>query len=123
MALGVACSQAESPEPGAPATPDFCAAAYGERCGVACADDAGCGAGLYCAFGACTAECTAASGCGAGFTCGPLGRCTATAPAPTVTAPPPPPLPAEVIAATRARYVEGYERITGRRFADWPGVA
>jgi hypothetical protein len=22
----------------------------------------------------------------------------------------------------RARYVEGYERITGRRFADWPGV-
>jgi phosphoribosylaminoimidazole-succinocarboxamide synthase len=37
--------------------------------------------------------------------------------------PPPPPLPAEVIAATRERYVEGYERITGRRFADWPGVA
>ena len=35
--------------------------------------------------------------------------------------PPPPPLPAEVIAATRARYVEAYERITGRRFADWPG--
>jgi phosphoribosylaminoimidazole-succinocarboxamide synthase len=37
--------------------------------------------------------------------------------------PPPPPLPAEVVAATRARYVEGYERITGRVFADWPGVA
>jgi phosphoribosylaminoimidazole-succinocarboxamide synthase len=37
--------------------------------------------------------------------------------------PPPPPLPAEVVATTRARYVEGYERITGRVFADWPGVA
>jgi phosphoribosylaminoimidazole-succinocarboxamide synthase len=37
--------------------------------------------------------------------------------------PPPPPLPAEVISATRERYVEGYERITGRRFTDWPGVA
>jgi phosphoribosylaminoimidazole-succinocarboxamide synthase len=36
--------------------------------------------------------------------------------------PPPPPLPAEVVAATSARYVEGYERITGRSFADWPGV-
>ena len=37
--------------------------------------------------------------------------------------PPPPPLPAEVIAATSASYREGYERITGRSFADWPGVA
>jgi phosphoribosylaminoimidazole-succinocarboxamide synthase len=37
--------------------------------------------------------------------------------------PPPPPLPAEVVAASRARYVEAYERITGRRFADWPGRA
>jgi phosphoribosylaminoimidazole-succinocarboxamide synthase len=36
--------------------------------------------------------------------------------------PPPPPLPAEVVSATRRRYVEAYERITGRRFADWPGV-
>ena len=36
--------------------------------------------------------------------------------------PPPPPLPAEVVAATRSRYVEGYERITGLTFADWPGV-
>jgi phosphoribosylaminoimidazole-succinocarboxamide synthase len=34
---------------------------------------------------------------------------------------PPPPLPAEVVAATRARYVEAYERLTGRSFADWPG--
>jgi phosphoribosylaminoimidazole-succinocarboxamide synthase len=33
--------------------------------------------------------------------------------------PPPPPLPAEVVEATRRRYIEGYERITGRRFADW----
>jgi phosphoribosylaminoimidazole-succinocarboxamide synthase len=37
--------------------------------------------------------------------------------------PPPPTLPAGVIAATQARYIEGYERITGRVFADWPGVA
>jgi phosphoribosylaminoimidazole-succinocarboxamide synthase len=36
--------------------------------------------------------------------------------------PPPPPLPAVVVAATSARYIEAYERITGRSFADWPGV-
>jgi phosphoribosylaminoimidazole-succinocarboxamide synthase len=36
--------------------------------------------------------------------------------------PPPPPLPPEVVTATSARYVEAYERITGRSFADWPGV-
>ena len=35
--------------------------------------------------------------------------------------PPPPALSAATIAATSARYVEAYERITGRRFADWPG--
>jgi phosphoribosylaminoimidazole-succinocarboxamide synthase len=34
--------------------------------------------------------------------------------------PPPPPLPDEVVAATSARYVEAYERITGRSLADWP---
>jgi len=34
---------------------------------------------------------------------------------------PPPVLPEEVVAATRARYVEAYERLTGLRFADWPG--
>jgi phosphoribosylaminoimidazole-succinocarboxamide synthase len=34
---------------------------------------------------------------------------------------PPPPLPADVAAATRARYVEAYERLTGLRFADWIG--
>jgi len=33
----------------------------------------------------------------------------------------PPPLPPEVADATRARYVEAYERLTGLRFADWPG--
>ncbi|GHH36479.1 phosphoribosylaminoimidazolesuccinocarboxamide synthase [Lentzea cavernae] len=32
---------------------------------------------------------------------------------------PPPPLPADVIEATRARYIEAYERLTGRSFADW----
>jgi phosphoribosylaminoimidazole-succinocarboxamide synthase len=36
--------------------------------------------------------------------------------------PPPPPLPPEVVAATSDRYREAYERITGRSFADWPGV-
>jgi phosphoribosylaminoimidazole-succinocarboxamide synthase len=37
-------------------------------------------------------------------------------------APPPPPLGQTVVDATRARYVEAYERVTGRSFADWPGV-
>ncbi|MFR9730443.1 phosphoribosylaminoimidazolesuccinocarboxamide synthase [Saccharopolyspora sp. MS10] len=36
---------------------------------------------------------------------------------------PPPPLPEDVVAATRARYVEAYERITGRDLADWPTPA
>jgi phosphoribosylaminoimidazole-succinocarboxamide synthase len=35
--------------------------------------------------------------------------------------PPPPPLPPEVVGATRDRYVEAYERVTGRSFADWHG--
>ena len=35
--------------------------------------------------------------------------------------PPPPPLAREVVDATRARYVEAYERLTGRAWADWPG--
>ncbi|MEU4806736.1 phosphoribosylaminoimidazolesuccinocarboxamide synthase [Actinosynnema sp. NPDC023587] len=34
---------------------------------------------------------------------------------------PPPALPDDVVAATRARYVEAYERITGLSFADWIG--
>jgi phosphoribosylaminoimidazole-succinocarboxamide synthase len=37
--------------------------------------------------------------------------------------PPPPALPADVIAASSARYAEAYERISGRPFAAWPGVA
>ncbi len=37
-------------------------------------------------------------------------------------APPPPPLPKTVVDATSMRYVEAYERITGRTFAEWPGV-
>jgi phosphoribosylaminoimidazole-succinocarboxamide synthase len=36
--------------------------------------------------------------------------------------PPPPSLPVEVVDATRARYVAAYERITGARLGDWPGV-
>jgi phosphoribosylaminoimidazole-succinocarboxamide synthase len=37
-------------------------------------------------------------------------------------APPPPALPTEVVTATRNRYVEAYERLTGARLADWPGT-
>lgn len=37
--------------------------------------------------------------------------------------PPPPPLPPEVVSATSSRYIEAYERITGRSFAAWPGVS
>jgi len=37
--------------------------------------------------------------------------------------PPPPPLPAEVVAATSNRYTEAYERLSGRRLADWPGAS
>ena len=36
--------------------------------------------------------------------------------------PPPPPLPPDVVDATSARYIEAYERITGRDFRAWPGV-
>ena len=35
---------------------------------------------------------------------------------------PPPPLPAAIVEATRARYIEAYERISGLRFADWIGA-
>ena len=38
-------------------------------------------------------------------------------------APPPPPLGPEVVEATRARYIDAYERVTGLSFADWPGGA
>ncbi len=34
---------------------------------------------------------------------------------------PPPPLPDEVVAATRSRYIEAYERISGLRFGAWIG--
>ncbi|QDQ96847.1 phosphoribosylaminoimidazolesuccinocarboxamide synthase [Tomitella fengzijianii] len=34
---------------------------------------------------------------------------------------PPPPLPQHVVDATRQRYVEAYERLSGRSFDDWPG--
>ena len=34
----------------------------------------------------------------------------------------PPELPPEIVEQTRARYVEAYERITGRSFADWLDV-
>ena len=34
----------------------------------------------------------------------------------------PPPIPAEVIAATRERYVTAYEQLSGRQFSEWWGV-
>ncbi|KUI05956.1 phosphoribosylaminoimidazolesuccinocarboxamide synthase [Mycobacterium sp. IS-3022] len=34
---------------------------------------------------------------------------------------PPPPLPPDVVEATRARYIEAYERISGLDFSDWIG--
>ncbi len=34
---------------------------------------------------------------------------------------PPPPLPPDIVEATRARYIEAYERISGLRFTDWIG--
>jgi len=36
--------------------------------------------------------------------------------------PPPPALPDDVVTATRERYVEAYERVTGESFTAWPGV-
>ena len=36
--------------------------------------------------------------------------------------PPPPDLPDDVVDATRLRYADAYERITGQQFASWPGV-
>ena len=36
--------------------------------------------------------------------------------------PPPPTLPDDVVAATAARYRDGYERITGKTLDDWPGA-
>jgi len=36
---------------------------------------------------------------------------------------PPPPLPPDIAAATRARYIEAYERISGLNFDDWIGPA
>ncbi|MCV7154672.1 phosphoribosylaminoimidazolesuccinocarboxamide synthase [Mycolicibacterium pyrenivorans] len=35
---------------------------------------------------------------------------------------PPPPLPTEIVEATRARYIEAYERISGLKFDDWIGA-
>jgi phosphoribosylaminoimidazole-succinocarboxamide synthase len=37
--------------------------------------------------------------------------------------PPAPSLPTDVVDASRARYVEAFERLTGRSFSDWPGVS
>ena len=34
----------------------------------------------------------------------------------------PPELPGSVVEATRDRYIEAYERLSGKRFADWPGA-
>ncbi|MGJ4137870.1 phosphoribosylaminoimidazole-succinocarboxamide synthase [Corynebacterium jeikeium] len=34
---------------------------------------------------------------------------------------PPPPLPGSVVEATRSRYIEAYEKLSGKRFSDWIG--
>ncbi|ULE35260.1 phosphoribosylaminoimidazolesuccinocarboxamide synthase [Mycobacterium sp. IDR2000157661] len=34
---------------------------------------------------------------------------------------PPPPLPPDIVEATRSRYIEAYERISGLKFSDWIG--
>ncbi|HUB71844.1 MAG TPA: phosphoribosylaminoimidazolesuccinocarboxamide synthase [Acidimicrobiales bacterium] len=36
--------------------------------------------------------------------------------------PPPPQLPANVVRSMSERYIEAYERLSGSRFADWPGA-
>jgi phosphoribosylaminoimidazole-succinocarboxamide synthase len=36
--------------------------------------------------------------------------------------PPPPTLPDDVVSTTRDRYIAAYERVTGLKFSDWPGV-
>lgn len=36
--------------------------------------------------------------------------------------PPPPSLPQDVVHSSAARYVEAYERLTGKKFSDWYGV-
>ena len=36
--------------------------------------------------------------------------------------PPAPALPEDVVAATRNRYIDAYEMITGRSFASWPSA-
>ena len=36
---------------------------------------------------------------------------------------PPPPLPPTIVDATRERYINAYERISGLQFADWIGPA
>ncbi|MDQ1446249.1 MAG: phosphoribosylaminoimidazole-succinocarboxamide synthase [Acidimicrobiaceae bacterium] len=37
--------------------------------------------------------------------------------------PPPPPLPDEVVTSSADRYAEAYERVTGKRLADWFGAS
>lgn len=36
--------------------------------------------------------------------------------------PPPPKLPPDVVAATRERYIAAYEKVTGKKFSEWPGA-
>ncbi len=100
VALGLACSSAGDTGPGPNAT-ELCTSAYGARCGAACADDAACGGGLFCSFGACAAECTPSAGCAEGQSCGPYGRCVSQAPpAMTPTVPPSMPAPPATVPMT-----------------------
>ncbi len=55
---------------------DPCASTLSAQCGVVCAGDGDCAAGLYCLTGRCTADCApGARACAAGMTCSPRGRC------------------------------------------------
>jgi phosphoribosylaminoimidazole-succinocarboxamide synthase len=36
--------------------------------------------------------------------------------------PPPPTVPDEIVALTSSRYVDAYERVTGRLLTDWYGA-
>ena len=63
-------------EPTAGAGLDPCASSLSAQCGVVCAGDNDCAAGLYCLTGRCTADCApGARACAPGLTCTSRGRC------------------------------------------------
>lgn len=54
-----------------------CETTFKDRCGAPCESDIGCGDGLHCAAGKCTAVCTSTNrgNCPVGISCSPRGRC------------------------------------------------